>query len=126
MDAVTFQLNKVRRLLRTQGQEFTFARVKLNEFGEPNGNNEFVSITGVYHETTSFLQKSKVESTTIRTKASPMILCLWEEAQLLQHTDVLNFNGNTYTISDVKNIAEANAVADISLEEVQKDGRIQA
>lgn len=126
MDAVTFQLNKVRRLLRTQGQEFTFARAELNEFGEPNGHNEFVNITGVYHETISYLQKSKVESTTIRTKASPMILCLWEEAQLLQHTDELNFNGKTYTISEVKNIAEANIVADLSLEEVQKDGRIQA
>lgn len=125
MDAVLFQLNKVRRLLRTQGQEFTFARVELNEFGEPNGQTEFVVITGVYHETTSFLQKSKVESTTIRTKASPMILCLWTEAQLLQHTDTLDFNGKTYTISEVKNIAEANIVADISLEEVQKDGRIQ-
>ena len=126
MDAVLFQLNKVRRLLRTQGQEFTFARVELNEFGEPNGQTEFVVITGVYHETTSFLRKSKVESTTIRTKASPMILSLWTEAQLLQHTDVLDFNGKTYTISEVKNIAEANVVADISLEEVQKDGRIQA
>lgn len=126
MDAVLFQLNKVRRLLRTQGQEFTFARVELNEFGEPDGQTEFIVITGVYHETTSFLQKSKVESTTIRTKASPMILCLWAEAQLLQHTDVLDFNGKTYTISEVKNIAEANIVADISLEEVQKDGRIQA
>lgn len=125
MDAVLFQLNKVRRLLRTQGQEFTFARVSLNEFGEPDGQTEFVVITGVYHETTSYLQKSKVESTTIRTKASPMILCLWDEAQLLQHTDELDFNGKTYTISEVKNIAEANIVADISLEEVQKDGRIQ-
>lgn len=125
MDAIFFQLNKVRRLLRTQGKEFTFARDRLDEFGEPNGQTEFVVIVGVYHETTSFLQKSRVESTTIRTKASPMILCLWNEAQLLQHTDTLEFNGKTYTINEIKNISEANIVADISLEEVQEDGRIQ-
>lgn len=126
MYAAAFQVNKIRRLIRTQGRLFDFARLGLNEFGEPNGQTELISILGVYHETTTYLQKAKVESTTIRTKSSPMILCLWEDAKLLQHTDTLEYNGKLYSVTDIKDVTESGLVADISLEEVQKDGRIQA
>lgn len=119
MDALKFQLNKVRRLINTQGQEFKFNRVKTNEFGEPSGQTVSVNIVGVYHETTSFLSKTATDSTTIRQKPSPMILCLWEDAQKILHTDELSFNGKTYKVGEVKNISEANIVGDISLEEVQ-------
>lgn len=119
MDALKFQLNKVRRLINTQGQKFKFNRVKTNEFGEPSGQPEVIAITGVYHETTSFLSKSATEATTIRQKFSPMILCLWKDAQKILHTDELSFNGKTYKVGEVKNISEANIVGDISLEEVQ-------
>lgn len=119
MDALAFQLNKVRRLINTQGKNFQFKRRGTNEFGEPNGQTESVDIVGVYHETTSFLSKSATEATTIRQKPSPMILCLWEDAQKILHTDELSFNGKNYKVGEVKNISEANIVGDISLEEVQ-------
>lgn len=123
MDALAFQLNKVRRLINTQGKNFQFKRRGTNEFGEPNGQTESVNIVGVYHETTSFLSKSATEATTIRQKASPMILCLWEDAQKILHTDELSFNGKSYKVGEVKNISEANIVGDISLEEVQTNGQ---
>lgn len=123
MDALTFQLNKVRRLINTQGKNFQFKRRGTNEFGEPNGQTESVDIVGVYHETTSFLSKSATEATTIRQKPSPMILCLWEDAQKILHTDELSFNGKSYKVGEVKNISEANIVGDISLEEVQTNGQ---
>lgn len=123
MDAVSFQLNKVRRLINTQGENFQFKRRGTNEFGEPNGQTESVDIVGVYHETTSFLSKSATEATTIRQKPSPMILCLWEDAQKILHTDELSFNGKSYKVGEVKNISEANIVGDISLEEVQTNGQ---
>lgn len=128
MDALTFQLNKVRRLIKTQGQNFSFSRPGTNEFGEPNGQTESVDISGVYHETTSYLSKMVTQATTIRQKPSPMILCLWEDAQKVVQTDELTFNGKTYKVGEVKNISEANIVGDISLEEVQTDGqkRVQA
>lgn len=122
MDALSFQLNKVRRLINTQGKLFTFKRTGTNEFGEPNGQTESVNIKGVYHETTSFLSKSATEATTIRQKPSPMILCMWEDAQKILHTDELAFNGKSYKVGEVKNISEANIVGDISLEEVQTNG----
>lgn len=123
MDALTFQLNKVRRLINTQGKNFQFKRRGTNEFGEPNGQTESVNIVGVYHETTSFLSKSATEATTIRQKPSPMILCLWEDAQRILHTDELSFNGKSYKVGEIKNISEANIVGDISLEEVQTNGQ---
>lgn len=128
MDALTFQLNKVRRLIKTQGQNFSFSRPGTNEFGEPNGQTESVVISGVYHETTSYLSKTVTQATTIRQKPSPMILCLWEDAQKVVQTDEMTFNGKTYKVGEVKNISEANIVGDISLEEVQTDGqkRVQA
>lgn len=124
MDAVSFQLNKVRRLINTQGRQFTFVRQKVNDFGEPNGEAESIDIVGVYHETTSFLSKSVTESTTIRQKSSPMILCLWEDAKRLCHLDTLVFNERPYKIGDIKNISEASIVGDISLEEVQTNGQV--
>lgn len=127
MNALTFQLNKVRRLINTQGKPFKFTRQGTNEFGEPNGQTESVDIVGVYHETTSFLSKSATEATTIRQKSSPMILCLWEDAQRVLHTDELSFNEKSYKVGEVKNISEANIVGDISLEEVQtNDQRVSS
>lgn len=123
MDALAFQLNKVRRLINTQGKSFQFKRRGTNEFGEPNGQTESVNIVGVYHETTSFLSKSATEATTIRQKASPMVLCLWEDAQRILHTDELSFNGKSYKVGEIKNISEANIIGDISLEEVQTNGQ---
>lgn len=123
MDALSFQLNKVRRLIKTQGQDFSFTRQELNEFREPNGQTISVDLRGVYHETTSYLSKSSTDATTLRQKPSPMILCLWEDAQKIEQSDELDFNGKHYRIGEVKNISEANIVADISLEEVQTDGK---
>lgn len=119
MNSAMFQLNKIHRLISTQGKQFTFSRQRLNEYHEPNGQTESFTIKGVYHETTGYLSKRGTDAATIRSKSSPMLLCQWEEAQSLLHTDTLTFNGRVYKIGEIKNLAEANLIADISLEEVQ-------
>lgn len=116
-----FQMAKIRRLIRTQGQQFTFNRPDKNEFGEPTGQTVSVIIDGVFHETSSYVSKSATESTTIRQKSSPMILCLAAEGKKIKLNDSLNFNGKTYTVSEVKDSAEMDVAVDISLEEVQKN-----
>lgn len=119
MHNAAFQLNKVRRLIRTRGQAFKFDKPGKNEFGEPNGETVSHIIQGVFHETTSYASKTTTEASTIRKKSSPMVLMLWESVGELHHKDVLTFNGKPYRVNEIKNIAEANLVADISLEEVQ-------
>ena len=122
MNSVQFQLNKVRRLISTQGRSVVVTRQGKNKFNEPNGEAEVFNIKGVFHETTSYLSKTGSNGSTVRSKPSPMFMCLWESAESLQHTDQVFINNRTYNIGEIKNIDEANAIADISLEEVQISG----
>lgn len=119
MNHGAFQLNKVRRLIRTQGQAFYFKKPGKNEFGEPNGETVSHEIRGVFHELTEYKSKTTSEASTIRQKSAPMLLCLWEDVQRFHHSNLVEFNGRSYRINEVKNLAEANLVADIYLEEVQ-------
>lgn len=123
MHSAVFQLNKVRRLIQTQGKPFKFDKPEKNEFGEPNGETVSHEIKGVYHETSGYasgyVTKSATEATAIRRKALPMVLALWESIGELNHQDMVTFNGKPYRVNEIKNVAESNLVADISLEEVQ-------
>ena len=122
MNSAMFQLNKVRRLINTQGRSVDVLRQGKNKFGEPNGEAEVFSVKGVFHETTSYLSKTGTDGSTVRAKSSPMFMCLWDEAIKLKHTDQVSMNNHTYNIGEIKNLCEANLVADISLEEVQTSG----
>lgn len=122
MNSSAFQLNKVRRLILTQGRSVVVTRQKQNEFNEPNGKAEVFSVTGVFHETTAYLSKTGSDGSTVRAKSSPMILCLWNDAQKLKHTDQITINSRTYNIGEIKNLCEADVAGDISLEEVQTNG----
>ena len=119
MDHLQFQKNKVRRLIKSQGNQFTFTIESLDEYNEPNGQTESVNIDGVYHETTGYLFKKASDSSTVKQKSSPMIVCLWDDAKKLSPRHTLDFNGHKYTVGDIKNVSEANIVGEISLEEIQ-------
>ena len=119
MNNAIFQLSKVRKTIRVQGKTFLVTRPGKNEFGEPNGETESHEITGVYHELTEYRSKTTSEASTIRQRSSPMILLLWEDAKELHHQDKIEFNDKSYRVNEIKNLAEANLIADVSLEEVQ-------
>lgn len=123
MNAPAFQLNKVRRLINTQGRSVVVTRQGKNKFNEPNGEAETFTVKGVFHETTSYLSKTGSNGSTIRSKPSPMLLCLWNDVTMLQHTDLVAVNNRVYIIGEIKNLCEADVVGDISLEEVQADGQ---
>lgn len=123
MNSAAFQLNKVKRLINTQGRSVIVTRQGKDKFNEPNGEAEVFSIKGVFHETTSYLSKTGSNGSTIRAKPAPMFMCLWEEAQGLQHTDQVLLNNRTYNIGEIKNLDEADIIADVSLTEVQTDGQ---
>lgn len=119
MHRAAFQLNKVRRLIKTQGQVFTIEIHEKNNFGEPTGKPKLCEILGVFHETTGYMSKTTSEASTLRKKPSPMVLTLWESIGELQHTNLIKFNDKSYRVTEIKNLGEANLIADISLEEVQ-------
>lgn len=121
MQHTAFQLNKLRRAIRTQGKVFTVERPGKNAFGEPNGMTESQNLRGIYHETTSFLSKTTSEASTIAKRPCPMLLVLWEDLKdQVELGSTIAFNKLSYRVNAIKNLAEANLVADISLEEVQK------
>lgn len=119
MNNAAFQLNKVRRLIRTQGRVFLFKKPDTNDFNEPMDRGISVPLMGVFHETTEYSSKTTEDASTTRQKSCPMVLMLWEDAKKLRHTDVLTFNGKPYRVNEIKNLCEANLVADIYLEGVQ-------
>lgn len=120
MNQRAFQLNKVRRTIRTLGQSLLVQREGTNDFGEPNGETESLELKGVFHESTGYLTKSTSESSTVRKKSSPMLLCLWEDVENRVHLqDHILLNGRKYMVGEIKNLLEANLMADISLEEIQ-------
>lgn len=123
MNNAAFQLNKVRRVISTNGELIKFTKPRLNEFGEPIPNDEEVSfIKGLFHESTKHIKITKVASdgSTTRERSDPMILCLWLEANFCVkgHTFV-HYHGKKYRVIEMKNLLEANVVVDISLEEEQ-------
>lgn len=122
MNSSAFQLNKVKRLIKSQGRSVVVTRQERNKFNEPNGEAEIFNITGVFHETTSYLSKTDSDGSTVRAKPSPMLMCLWDDIKKLKHTDQIILNNHTYNIGEIKNLCEADVVGDISLEEVQTNG----
>lgn len=125
MNAEAFQLNKVRRMINTQGKTYVVIRYAKNKFNEPTDGTELLGIKAVFHDGEHYgnhLPKETSDASTIRKKSSPMLLCLWIDAQSIKHTDKIIINSSLYKITEIKNICQANIVADICLEEVQGNG----
>lgn len=122
-----FEAYKIKRELKRSGIDYEFKRSGVNDFGEPVGEPIAVgTIRGLYHEQNSSVQVMTGDTTQVRTKKIPMILCLYEDAAslVLQVGDELKINNKTLKVTGVVNIQEWNIIADISLEVV--DNVVQA
>lgn len=122
-----FEAYKIKRELKRSGIDYEFKRSGVNDFGEPVGEPIVVgTIRGLYHEQNSSVQVTTGDTTQVRTKKIPMILCLYEDAAslVLQVGDELKINNKTFKVTGVVNIQEWNIIADISLEVV--DDVVQA
>ena len=118
------EVYKIRREIRRSGETYTFMRPSLNEFGEPSGDEtEVGSLRGLYHEQNSNVQLTTGDTTQIRTKKLPMILCIYEDAKTLnlQLGDKLYLNDRILKVVSLVNIQEWNIIGDLSLEEVATD-----
>ena len=122
-----FEAYKIKRELKRSGIDYEFKRSGVNDFGEPVGEPTAVgTIRGLYHEQNSSVQVTTGDTTQVRTKKIPMILCLYEDTArlVLQVGDELKINNKTLKVTGVVNIQEWNIIADISLEVV--DNVVQA
>lgn len=119
-----FEAYKIRREIKRSGETYTFMRPSLNEFDEPSGDEtEVGSLQGLYHEQNSNIQLTTGDTTQIRTKKLPMILCIYDDAKTLnlQLGDKLYLNDRILKVVSLVNIQEWNIIGDLSLEEVATD-----
>lgn len=114
-----FEEYKIRRELLRSGNDYTFYRNGINEFGEPVEKPvEIGTFKGLYHEQNSNIQISTGDTTQTRTKKIPMILCLFDDISGLdlKTGDFVIINSRTFKLTGIVNISEWNIVTDISLE----------
>lgn len=116
-----FEAYKIKRELKRSGIDYEFKRPDVNDFGEPVGEPIVVgTIRGLYHEQNSSVQVTTGDTTQVRTKKIPMILCLYEDTARLALVvgDIVTINTKTFKVTGVVNIQEWNLISDISLEVV--------
>lgn len=116
-----FEAYKIKRELKRSGIDYEFKRSGLNDFGEPDNKLVTVGIIkGLYHEQNSNIQITTGDTTQVRTKKIPMILCLYDDTAslVLQVGDLLEINGKQFKVTGITNIQEWNIISDISLEVV--------
>lgn len=114
-----FETYKLRRELKRSGIDYKFLRAVLNKFGEPSDEYEEVGvIRGLYHEQNGHIQVTTGDTTQVRTKKIPTILCLYDDTTplKLQTGDVAMINGKTYSVTGIVDVQNWNVFADISLE----------
>lgn len=118
---VKFETYKVKRELKRSGIDYEFKRYKKDEFGEPTEELEVVGkLKGLYHEQNGSVRISMGDTTQVRTKKVPMILCLYNDTAslALQVNDIVVINKKIFKVTGVTDIQEWNLISDISLEVV--------
>ena len=116
MQTPLFLKNKISRLLKTNGMEYTFTLMCEDEYKQPK-EGEVVTIKGIYHEANSCITVTASDSASVQRKKSPMILTLFnEEVEKLKQGDKVLINSVPYKVSGVLDIQNYDVVADISLE----------
>ena len=114
-----FEAYKLKRELKRSGTNYEVKRFGKNSFGEPTEEIELIgTIRGLYHEQNSNIQITTGDTTQVRTKKIPMILCLHDDVAVLELAvgDFIIINGKTFKVTGVVNILEWSIISDISLE----------
>lgn len=122
-----FEGYKIKRELKKSGIKYEFKRFKENEFGEPEGDPVTVgSLVGLYHETNEQIRVTTGDTTQVRTKKVPMILCEYSDAATLalKIGDTMQTAKRKFKVVGVKDVQEWGIIADISLEVI--DDGLQA
>lgn len=123
-----FEAYKISREIKRSGMKYSILRQNKDEFGGPSGEPvKLGSLMALYHEQNSSIRITTGDTTQIRTKKIPSLLCLHENTEKLNINigDIINFNGKTFNVTGIVNIQEWNIISDVSLEVVDSGIRIE-
>lgn len=110
-----FLKSKVKRQIDWNGQMFNFTHTEEDKYHDDT-EEVVIPVKGVYHQATSYQNKTSKDASVISSKAKPMILCLFEDGSLVKQGDTVNINGQDMIVTGVANIQELNVAVEISLE----------
>lgn len=115
-----FERYKLERELKRSGATVDVLRYEKNEYGEPIEDGkplEVGSLLCLYHEQSTYAQRTSDEGSTIRTVKMPMLLALYDDVQALDIRlgDVVRLSEG-FKVTGWVNIQEWGIYADISLE----------
>ena len=114
---IHFDIAKVKRAIRTHGQEFTFKHYGKNNFGEPTGEYTSISLQGLFHQTQGYITKNVSDGTISRSKPQPQILTLVSnDATSLTIDDELTYNNTVFRVVGVDDFNKLVVSLNISLE----------
>lgn len=114
-----FQTCKLRRALKIQGKEYLFKRYGVNKFKEKTPVElDSISIKGIFHNTTSYIDITEGAATKKQRKFTPMLMVLYEDYIIkpVLTGDIVEFMGQRYKVTGIDNVEESDYAIDISLE----------
>lgn len=123
MICTKFEAAKLRNELRRTGREVTFLRPAVDEYGQPVPNefDEILSVVVLYHESNSNIHITTGDTTQVRNKKIPMLLCLYNSVVgddgklIVKPNDIVILNDKRFEVQGLENIQEWNIIVDISL-----------
>lgn len=102
--------------IQRHGRDFTVARVKLNEFKEPAGEEPVGSFRGLFHVSTGFLDINLAEAGRVSSRKYPQLLLLYTED--IRKEDLVRLGSRTYVVTGVDDVGGLQLCTDLSLREV--------
>lgn len=128
-----YELYKVKREIKRNGNTINFFRTEKNDFGEPTFDGKIIhSIRGLYyefaaHQLDTYVVELPVNGGVGRTKRTPQLLCLWDDLffsdkdgkdDIIVNGDYANINGKVVKVVGVVNVMNWNTIAHITFVEV--------
>ena len=110
-----FLKNKVEKRINWGGESYIFTRSVEDKYHRGTETLEF-TVKGLYHQSSSYQQKTTDSGAVTTKKAQPMILCMYEDGHLIKTGDKTTVNGVDLLVTGVVDVQELNAVVQVSLE----------
>jgi hypothetical protein len=116
--------HKVKQQLKLNGSLYIIKSIELDDYNEqylPDVPEE-IELKCIYHESNGYQKENVGDAAIVSEKPSPMLLCLWQDAEKVKPGDYTEFGNKKFQVIDKNDIQNFGVVCDISLKEVDSFG----